>query len=270
MRLLGLFALFAITLYLIVLVIFFLTQRKLLYFPTHSYISPAEAHANRAFTEIPVKTQDGIELQGWYAPATSRPCTIVFFHGNGDRLSTAAEVAEPYITAGYGFLLAEYRGYSGLPGAPTESGLYNDARAYLQSLKNHGVDSRNIVLYGHSLGTGVAVQMASENRTAGLMLLAPYLSIPKVAQIHFPFFPSSILALDRFNNEIKIKQIHSPLLIGNGSEDAIVPPSQGEKLYSLANEPKEFHVLPGFGHNDAFNVFTPLSLRWLEQTCGRD
>jgi len=266
-RLLGLFAFLSITLYLIVLAIFFLTQRKLLYFPARSYISPAEAHANRAFIEIPVKTQDGIELRGWYAPATSSPCTIVFFHGNGDSLSTAAGIAEPYIIAGYGFFLAEYRGYSGLPGAPAERGLYHDARAYLQSLKNHGVDSRNIVLYGHSLGTGVAVQMASEYRTAGLMLLAPYLSIPKVAQIHFPFFPSSILALDRFDNEKKIKQIHSPLLIGNGSEDAVVPPSQGEKLYSLANGPKEFHSLPGLGHNDAFEAFTPLSLSWLEHNC---
>ncbi len=110
--------------------------------------------------------------------------------------------------------------------------------------------------------------MASEYRTAGLMLLAPYLSIPKVAQISFPFFPSSLLALDRFDNEIKIKQIHSPVLIGNGSEDAVVPPSQGKKLYSLANEPKEFHPLPGLGHNDTFDAFTPLSLRWLEHTCG--
>jgi fermentation-respiration switch protein FrsA (DUF1100 family) len=184
-------------------------------------------------------------------------------------LTTAAEVAEPYIASGYGFLLTEYRGYSGLPGDPTESGLYNDARAYLQALRRRGVDSRSVILYGHSLGTGVAVQMASEDRTAGLMLLAPYLSIPKVAQISLPFLPSSILALDRFDNETKINRIHSPVLIGNGSEDAIVPPSQGAKLYSLANEPKEFHSLPGLGHNDAFGSFTPLSLRWLEHTCGR-
>jgi fermentation-respiration switch protein FrsA (DUF1100 family) len=107
--------------------------------------------------------------------------------------------------------------------------------------------------------------MASEFHVGGLMLLAPYLSIPKMAQKDFPFFPSSFLALDRFDNEKKIKNIHTPLLIVNGSIDQVVPPSQGNELYSLANEPKEFHSLQDRGHNDAFGEFAPLSLDWLER-----
>ncbi len=264
-RVLKLSIAFAIILYLASLVIFFLTQRSLLYFPSHSYTALSEAHANKAFTEISVRTQDGINLKAWYAPATRKPITIVFFHGNADSLLTAAQIADPYIAAGYGFLLTEYRGYSGLPGTPTESGLCEDARAYLRDLMARNIESNNLILYGHSLGTGVAVQMASEFHVSGLMLLAPYLSIPKMARIDFPFFPSSILALDRFDNEKKIKNIQTPLLVVNGSNDQIVPPSQGIGLYSLANEPKEFHSLPGRGHNDAFDEFAPLSLDWIER-----
>jgi hypothetical protein len=135
----------------------------------------------------------------------------------------------------------------------------------MRDLTAHNVESKDIILFGHSLGTGVAVQMASEFHVGGLMLLAPYLSIPKMAQKDFPFFPSSYLALDRFDNEKKIKNIHTPLLIVNGTIDQVVPPSQGKELYFLANEPKEFRSLKDRGHNDAFEEFVPLSLDWLER-----
>jgi fermentation-respiration switch protein FrsA (DUF1100 family) len=256
---------FAIVLYLAAMLVFYRTQRSLLYYPSHTYTALAEAHANSAFTEISVTTHDGIDLKAWYAPATTKSFTIVFFHGNADSLLTAAPIADPYIAAGYGFLLAEYRGYSGQPGMPTETGLYYDARACLQALAIRGIESKRIILFAHSLGTGVALQMASEFHVGGVMLLAPYLSIPKLAQSVFPFFPSSYLALDRFDNEKKIKDIHVPLLIVNGSADQVVPSQHGERLYLLANEPKEFHSLPNRGHNDSFDEFTPLSLDWLEQ-----
>jgi len=267
MRVLKISITFAIVLYLVALGVFFFSQRSLLYFPNHSYTALTDAHANQAFKEISVRTQDGIDLKAWHAPATSKPFTIVFFHGSADSLDTAAQIADPYIAAGYGFLVAEYRGYSGLPGKPTEIGLYNDARAYLQHLKARNIQSSQIILYGHSLGTGAAVQMASESHVAGLMLLAPYLSIPKMAQVDFPFFPSTYLALDRFDNEQKIKYIHTPLLIVNGSIDQVVPASHGKKLYALANGPKEFHSLLGRGHNDAFAEFAPLSMDWIGRVC---
>jgi len=212
-----------------------------------------------------VRTEDAVDLKAWYAPATTQPFTIVFFHGNGDSLCTAAPLADPYIRAGYGFLLAEYRGYSGLPGQPTENGLYNDARALVRYLLAQGVESKRIVFFGHSLGTGVAVEMAAEFPAGGLMLLAPYLSIPKVAQAEFPFLPASLLTLDRFNNEKKITAIRTPLLIANGAEDRVIPPTQGQKLFSIAREPKAYHLIPARGHNDCFDDFIPLSMDWIER-----
>jgi fermentation-respiration switch protein FrsA (DUF1100 family) len=261
---------FAAVLYLSVLAFFFFDQRNLLYYPTHTYTPLAEVQANRAFREISVPTEDGIRLKAWYAPAAGQPCTIVFFHGNGDSLLTAAQVADPYISAGYGFLLAEYRGYSGLPDSPTEAGLYRDARADLRELEARGVPERHIILFGHSLGTGVAVEMAREFHLDGAMLLAPYLSIPKAAQAHYPFLPATLLALDRFDNEEKIRSVHEPLLIVNGARDQVILPSQGFKLYSLANEPKEFHSLPDRGHNDAFGDFAAIGLNWIERACTLD
>lgn len=251
--------------YMALLGIFYSKQRQLLYLPTHTYVPLEVAHANAALHEFAVQTQDGMKLKGWYAEANGKPFTIVFFHGNADSLATAAPIADPYIAAGYGFLLAEYRGYSGLPGSPTETGLYNDARAYLNELNARGVPSARIVLFGHSLGTGVAVQMATEQPVAGVMLLAPCLSIPKVAQVHFPFLPAALLARDRFASEKKIGAVRVPLLVVNGTLDEVIPPSQGVKLFELANQPKEFHSLEGLGHNDAFDAFVPLSLSWLQR-----
>jgi uncharacterized protein len=251
--------------FLALLAIVFVFQRRLLYYPSHSYVPLTAAHANRAFQELPVATDDGIDLKGWYAPPTSKPLTIVFFHGNADSLYTASQIADSYISEGYGFLLAEYRGYSGLPGAPTESGLYRDGRAYIRGLAAHGIESSHIILFGHSLGTGVAVQMAGEFHVAAMMLLAPYLSMPKLAAKHFPMFPAQYLMLDRFDNEKKIRAIHTPLLIVNGAADEVIPAEQGRTLYSLANEPKEFYSIAGRGHNDSFDDFRRISLDWISR-----
>lgn len=248
--------------YMLLVVGIFLCQRSLLYFPSHSYVTLRDAYANRSFQEMPIRTADGLDLKAWYAPATTKPFTFVFFHGNGDNLATASETADLYIAAGYGFLVAEYRGYSGLPGKPTEAGLYADGRACMNAVMARGVKSENIILFGHSLGTGIAVQIAEEFDVGGLVLLAPYTSVAKMAQVEYPYIPAKYLVLDRFESDEKIGKLHLPVLIANGTDDQIIPPSQGKHLYDLANEPKEFRSIPGRGHNDAFNDFVPIALAW--------
>jgi fermentation-respiration switch protein FrsA (DUF1100 family) len=266
-RILSIFVVVAAVFYFALLAIFFVIQRRLLYYPSHSYVPLPDGHANRAFLEISLRTDDGIALKAWYAPPTSNPFTIVFFHGNADCLYTASQVADSYIAEGYGFLLTEYRGYSGFPGTPNESGLYTDGRGYIRELATRGVESRHIILFGQSLGTGVAVQMANEFQVAGVMLLSPFLSVPKLAAKHFPIFPAAYLVLDRFDNERKIQNVHTPLLIVNGAADEVVPAQQGRSLYSLANEPKEFRSIPNRGHNDAFGEFASASLEWIRRVC---
>jgi fermentation-respiration switch protein FrsA (DUF1100 family) len=241
-------------------------QRSMVFFPTHSYLTPVEAHADPALKEFPVKTADGLELNGWYAPATTKPLTLVFFHGNADDLKSTAPIAAIYIRAGYGILIAEYRGFSAMPGTPSETGLYADARAFMNALVASGVDKRNIVILGHSLGSGVATQMAAEFHVGGLILLAPFLSTVDVAKLQFWFLPVDLLMKDRFENFRKIGSISEPLLIANGGQDAVIPPSQGRALFVSAHEPKEFYFSPNGGHNDMFeHGFGTASLEWLDR-----
>lgn len=240
-------------------------QRTVLYPGVHTYTPLEQANAPKAFQEIFVTTQDGLKLTGWYAPATSKKLTLVFFHGNADSLRSMAPLAAPYINEGYGFLLTEYRGYSGNPGHPTEDGLYSDARAFVKALIATGVPENQLVLYGHSLGTGVATQMATEFKAAGLMLEAPYLSVAKMAQIRFPIFPAEYFALDRYESFKKIPTIHMPVFIAHGEWDIVVPFRHGHALYEMANDPKTFFDAPQGGHSDlAQHGFVEASMKWLD------
>ncbi len=239
-------------------------QRSFLYYPPSAYQTPQEARAE-TFREFPVHTEDGLDLKGWFAPAARKPYTAVFFHGNADSLINMHPFAVPYIKAGYGFLLAEYRGYSGLPGQPTEQGLYADARAYLKALIALGVKEEHIVLIAHSLGTGVAAQMAREFNVGAVILLAPFLSIPKVAQTHYRFFPVQPLVHDRYESDAKLPAVHVPVLIVHGEADRLVPIEQGRQLFALANEPKKFVSLAGGRHSDILDEAGMIGIRWLAE-----
>jgi fermentation-respiration switch protein FrsA (DUF1100 family) len=244
-------------------VLFF--QRNLLYFPDRHYYPPAQSGGHPRLQEFAVKTEDGLDLKGWYAPATNKAFTIVFFHGNADSLMSIAPLATSYIHAGYGYLIAEYRGYSGMPGTPTEKGLYSDARAYIRALLASGVKENDLILFGHSLGTGVATQMAPEYKAGGMILLAPYLSIAKMAQVRFPVFPAEMLMEDRFESWKRIPSIRMPLLVAHGDADIVVPTWQGQELFKLANEPKQMKLIPGGGHSDLYDFdFGQISLTWLD------
>ena len=250
-------------LYIGILAYYTYIQRDMLYHPPATYVSPSQAEASVLYEEFAVKTEDGLPIKGWYAPATRRNQTLIFFHGNADSVSNSAVMMQPYLDAGYGILLAEYRGYSGQAGSPDENGLYRDGRAFISTLFDKGVDMNSVVFMGHSLGTGVAVQMAREFHPMGVVLFAPFLSAPKVAAKMFPYFPTEFLVFDRFANESKVAGIQAPLLILHGDRDKIVPLSQGQKLFDKAQGPKRMEVLSGFGHSDLFDEAAPIVLDWL-------
>jgi fermentation-respiration switch protein FrsA (DUF1100 family) len=155
--------------------------------------------------------------------------------------------------AGLGVLLVAYRGYSGNAGAPTEEGLYADARAALDWLDESGVASTSIVLYGISLGTGVATKMAAEREFAALVLEAPYTSTVDVAAFRFPIVPVGWLMEDRFESLARIGAITEPLLVMHGSSDYTIPQRFGRRLFEAANEPKEGFWPHGLGHDDLFD-----------------
>ena len=136
------------------------------------------------------------------------------------------------------FLIIAWRGFSGNHGKPTEQGLYEDGKSAINWLVNKGVDEKKLILYGESLGTGVATHLAQNKNYAGVILETPFTSMANAAKIFYPYIPVNLLLKDRFENYKKIKNINSPIMIMHGEIDQIVPFSMGKKIYEIANQPK--------------------------------
>lgn len=238
----------------VIAVVMFLAQRALLYHPDRS--SPVlETSGVPDMTAVTTDTDDGLKLLSWYKPAKAGRSTIVFFQGNAGHIGHRDYKVRPYLDAGFGAMLAGYRGYGGNPGGPTEDGLYRDARAALSFLAGEGVSPGRMVLYGESLGSGIAVQAAAEMARSGtpagaLVLEAPFTSIGDVAQSHYPFLPAKWLVRDRFDSLSRIAGISTPLLIFHGTGDNVVPFRLGRRLFDAALEPKENRWIEGGRHSD--------------------
>jgi fermentation-respiration switch protein FrsA (DUF1100 family) len=247
----------------------FLIQRQLLFLPDRTHTTPAENGVGD-MTVIHVRTSDGLTLEGWYKPAQAGHSTIVFFHGNGGSLRHRGADARSYMDRGYGFLFAEYRGYGGNPGQPTEEGFYSDAHAYLDWLIAQGVPQNRIVLEGESLGTGVAVQMAIDYpHAAALVLNSPFTSVPDVAAKTYFFVPVHLLMRDRFDNLSLIHKVAMPVLILHGMKDEVVPYAMGKALYQAAPAHKELAVFPQGTHFNLYNLGArDLTMRFLEKYAG--
>lgn len=201
---------------------------------------------------VQVTTTDGLDLSIWYKKASPGCPTIVYFHGNDGDVRSRAFKMEPFLSAGWGGAFAEYRGYGGNPGIPSETGLYEDARATIRYLSAERVPSEEVFFLGESLGSGVAVKMAEELAPAGLILLAPYTSISDVAQFMYWFLPAGLLTRDSFPSISRIGYVHKPVLIIHGEQDKTIPVALARKLLAAAAEPKEGVFIPGAGHDNLF------------------
>jgi len=165
-------------------------------------------------------------------------------------ISRTAERVQRFAREGYGVLMVEYRGYGGNPGTPSEQGLYRDAAAAMAFLADAGIDPRRLVLYGESLGSAVAVQVAAEREVAAVVLESPFTSIAAAAQYHYPYVPAALLVLDRFDSLSRIGRVGAPVLMLQGGRDDVVPARFGDELYAAAREPKERWSAADAGHED--------------------
>jgi hypothetical protein len=242
-----------IALYLGVLAYVYVTQRSFIYLPDARRPDLVASGATETFATVTLTAADGIATVSWYRAANAGRPTLVLFQGNAGNIADRVFKVVPFLQEGWGVLLVGYRGYGGNPGQPTEAGLYADGRAALDYLVQQGVVPGWLVLYGESLGSGVAVQMATEIRTGALVLEAPFTSLADMAQRQFPYFPARWLVIDRFASLAKIGSIPTPLLILHGERDAIVPVDLGRRLFEAANEPKALHVFPEPGHVDLYD-----------------
>lgn len=239
--------------YVITALALYIVQRSLIYFPDTNPPSPP-FFGLADMGVVDVTTSDGLTLKGWYRkPIEQGKPVILMFHGNAGHIGIRNFKARPFLDSGYGFLLAEYRAYGGNPGRTSEQGFYRDARAYIEWLKEQGIATEDIVLYGESLGTGIAVQMATEYPDIkALVLETPFTNFVDLGKRIYFFLPVNLMMRDRYDNLSKITGLKMPLLVLHGTLDAVVPYRYGKALFDAASEPKRMETFPGGGHNDLY------------------
>ena len=235
--------------YLAVLASLYCFQRQLMYLPDRARPALADL-AQLGVREVTVPTADGLALLSWYLPPRDGGPVMLYCHGNGGHIAYRAARLVRFAREGYGVLLLEYRGYGGNPGTPSEAGLFADGEAAVDFLARDGIDLRRIVLWGESLGSGVAVHLAARQPGGALVLENPFTSAAAVAQYHYPYVPAARLLWDRYESLARIGAVRAPVLVLQGGRDAVVPPRFGQALYRAAPEPKELWVAPEAGHED--------------------
>lgn len=222
----------------------------IIYFQQNRFIFPAPQRLHEpasGYEAVSLETEDGLRLTAhWRAPEEGVP-TVVHFHGNGGSLLGATAENAMFEAQGYGALLVEYRGYGGNPGKPSEEGFKQDGRAAMAFLAAKGVSPDRLIIKGHSIGTGTAVNMALEHEAAALILIAPFTSIPDLTASMMPIFPMRALVQSPFDNLDKAPELDLLVLIQHGSADAVIPEKYGKTL-SAAIAGSTYQRIEGAGH----------------------
>lgn len=231
------------------LVALFLAQRSFIYpVPQTFRTAPASAGFDLAEEHL-LTTADREKVIIWHVAPKPGRSVVVYFHGNGDSLSALVGLFREITADGTGLVALSYRGYAGSSGHPSEQGLLLDSEAaYGFAVARYNAE--RIVVWGFSLGSGVAVALAAEHPVGKLVLEAPYTSITDVAATAFPYVPVRLFVRDRFQSDRRIGRVTAPLLIMHGAKDSMISISLAKRLFALANEPKQFVSFPEGGHND--------------------
>ena len=229
-----------VVVYLLLLILLFIFQRSLMYHPLENNYSGDRMEVE--VEKVKIVTTDNINLLGWFHKKDlNKFKTIVYFHGNAGTLENRVHKLNHFKDMDVNFLIIAWRGFSGNKGKPSEKGLYIDASSAIVWLKKLGLMEKDIILYGESLGTGVATEIAQSNNYAGLILETPFTSMIEAAKNFYPYIPVSLLLKDKYDNQNKIKNINTPILVMHGEVDQIVPFRMGKKIYEIANQPKYSH-----------------------------
>jgi uncharacterized protein len=252
-------------LYAAVFIGLYVGQRKILFRCDAAEVDPATLGLKAQTLRL--KTEDGESLLAWsFPPAPERPL-ILYFHGNAGGLDLRAERFHAIAKAGMGLLAIEYRGYASSTGSPSERGLKLDGEAAYAAAIASGVAPERIVPLGESLGSGIAITLAARHRIGALVLDSPYSSIADVAAAKYWFVPVRALLRDPFRNDLLIGSVEAPTLIVHGTKDGVVPIRFGEKLFVLANPPKEFWRVDGAPHLAMGERLADV-LSWIARTVG--
>ncbi|MBN1588236.1 MAG: alpha/beta hydrolase [Pirellulales bacterium] len=227
-------------------------EPSLIFFPAR-YPEGNWNPAGLRFEDVSFSADDGTPLHGWYLPHDKPRAVVLYCHGNAGNITHRAgilSILQDYV--GVSVFIFDYRGYGRSEGSPSEGGVLADARAARAWLaRREGIDERDVVLMGRSLGGAVAVDLAADDGAKALVLESTFTSIPDMAAYHYPWLPVRSLIRTRFDSLSKIARFNGPLLQSHGNADTTVPFESGQKLFEAAGEPKKFVTLPGLGHNHA-------------------
>jgi len=249
-----------LVIYVSVLVLLFIFQRNLMYHPDENNYFGDKLEVN--IEKVKIKTSDNIDLLGWFHKKDlKRLKTIVYFHGNAGKLENRIHKLNHFKDMDVNFLIIAWRGFSGNEGKPSEEGLYIDGNSAIMWLKNLGLSEEDIIIYGESLGTGIATEIAQNNNFAGLVLETPFTSMIEAAKNFYPYIPVSLILKDKYKNNLKIKNVNIPVLVMHGETDQIVPFWMGEKIYEIANQPKYSYFTKYDDHMMEFDENLVLALK---------
>lgn len=258
----------SVALYLVVVAAAWLGQRHLMYVPNPMRVPPVAAGLSGVREEV-LTTGDNVRLICWRAEGRPGRPTILYFHGNAGNLAGRADRFRRYQAKGFGLLMMSWRGYSGSGGSPTEANNVADAKLAYDTLRAQGTRPEDIVVYGESLGSGVAIQLAGERPVAALVLDAPYTSIVDVALLTYPYLPVRPLLIDRYESDRHISQVKAPVLVLHGERDAVIPVQMGRAIYELSPEPKKLALFPNGGHVDLDDFgAVEVVATWVQETLG--
>ena len=233
-------------------------DQQMIYFPQRT-LAATPADAGLEYEDVFLTASDGVGIHGWYVPG-ERSITLLWFHGNAGNIGDRVEnllLLNRHLRVGV--FIIDYRGYGRSEGKPSEKGFYLDAEAAMEYLRGErGLDPENdIVLFGRSLGCGVAVEMAARHRVRAVILESGFPSVRVMAKRIYPFLPSAMLLSlveARYDSVSKLPKVHAPVMVLHGERDLTVPIELGEELFEAANQPKRFYTIRGADHNDTYHA----------------
>lgn len=239
--------------YLLIVVIAYLRQDKMLYFPTND-IESTPNNIGLEYDDLTLKTKDGLDISAWYVPAEDARGIVLFCHGNAGNISHRLDTIRIFHGLGLGVLIFDYRGYGKSQGRPEEKGTYMDAEAaWAYIVDTLGINPENVVIFGRSLGGAVAAEIALRKQSGVLIVESGFTSVPDLGKKFLPYLPVRLIAKHKYETIDKVDKIVMPKLFIHSPEDEIVPYGHGEELFEKAGEPKEFLRIKG-GHNDGFII----------------
>jgi len=245
---------YATCIYVVLAIYVYFRQSSLIYYPNipgRNLVATPES-IGLTYQDVELITEDNIKLHGWFIPSNPARRTVLFIHGNAGNISHRLESVNIFHRLELNVFIIDYRGYGQSEGRVTERGTYRDAEAAWNYLCNtKGISTKQIIIFGRSLGASIASWLAGEHRPAALIIESGFTSVPSMAQRFYPFLPVRWLTYFEYDTKKYVKNISCPVLVVHSRNDDIIPFDEGREIFDAAPEAKQFLEIHG-GHNDGF------------------